>query len=106
MSEKDRDLPEVVAVGAAAVDTIARFEEMPKLDSITFADSYTVYPGGAGANVATGLALLGRRTAFLGRLGDDDGGRLLMKAFQESGVDTRGIRVVADQRSSACFIPV
>jgi ribokinase len=106
MSELDRDLPEVVVVGAAAVDTIARFEEMPKLDSITFADSCTVYPGGAGANVATGISLLGRRTAFLGKLGDDDGGRLLMKAFQESGVDTRGTRVVAGQRSSACFIPV
>ena len=106
MSEMDRDLPEVVVVGAAAVDTIARFEEMPKQDSITFADSCTVYPGGAGANVATGLALLGRKAAFFGKLGDDDGGKLLMQAFLQSGVDTRGIRVVAGQRSSACFIPV
>jgi sugar/nucleoside kinase (ribokinase family) len=106
MDVMDRDLPEVVVVGAAAVDTVALFEEMPKQDSITFADSCTAYPGGAGANVASGLALLGRKTAFLGKLGDDDGGKLLMSAFLQSGVDTRGVRVVAGQRSSSCFIPV
>ena len=106
MSLIDRDLPEVVVVGAAAVDNVAHFEEMPRQDSIAFADSCTAYPGGAGANVASGLALLGRKTAYLGKLGDDDGGRLLMSAFQQSGVDIRGVKVVAGQRSASCFIPV
>jgi sugar/nucleoside kinase (ribokinase family) len=98
--------PEVAVLGAAAVDWVARLEAMPSVDGIAFADQYTCFPGGSGGNVAEGLARLGHPVRFLGVLGDDEGGRLLMKAFESAGVDTSCIRVEKGQRSAACFIAV
>jgi len=93
-------------LGAAAVDWVARVEDMPPLDGISFAVQYTSFPGGSGGNVAEGLARLGHTVCFLGLLGDDEGGRMLLQAFESAGVDISCIRIVKDQRSAACFIAV
>ncbi len=45
-------------------------------------------PGGSPLNVAIGLARLGNRTAFAGRLSDDPLGTILMRHLERSGVDT------------------
>jgi fructokinase len=45
-------------------------------------------PGGAACNVAVGLARLGRRTCFLGRIGSDIFGRMLRQHLKDAGVDT------------------
>jgi ribokinase len=98
--------PEVAVLGAAALDWIARVKEFPRRDSIVFADEYHPMPGGTGGNVAEGVARLGHKVCFMGKLGNDEGGKILLKAFQDSGVDTRGAIVVPGQRSASCFIPI
>jgi ribokinase len=98
--------PEVVVFGAAAVDWVAHVEELPPLDGISFADQYSPLPGGSGGNVAEGISRLGHTVRFLGVLGDDEGGRMLLQAFESAGVDTSCIRVEKGQRSAACFIAV
>lgn len=98
--------PEVAVLGAAALDWIARVKEFPRRDSIVFADEYRPMPGGTGGNVAEGVARLGHKVCFMGKLGDDEGGKILLKAFEDSNVDTRGVIVAAGQRSASCFIPI
>jgi fructokinase len=49
-------------------------------------------PGGAPANVLAMLQKLGRRTAFLGKVGKDAFGELLAKTVTDAGVDLRGLR--------------
>jgi fructokinase len=44
-------------------------------------------PGGAPCNVAVGLARLGRRTCFLGRISADTFGHLLRRHLADAGVD-------------------
>ena len=44
-------------------------------------------PGGAPCNVAVGLARLGRRTCFLGRIGTDTFGPMLRQHLKDAGVD-------------------
>jgi fructokinase len=44
-------------------------------------------PGGASFNVAVGLARLGRRTTFLGRISADTFGQLLRDDLKDAGVD-------------------
>jgi ribokinase len=85
---------------------VARVKEMPPLDGISFADQYSAFAGGSGGNVAEGLARLGHAARFLGVLGDDEGGRMLLQAFVSAGVDTSCIRIEPGQRSAACFIAV
>ncbi|RKE20772.1 carbohydrate kinase [Streptomyces sp. TLI_171] len=47
------------------------------------------HAGGSPANVAYGLALLGRRTALLTQLGDDPYGMLIRSHLESGGVDVR-----------------
>jgi fructokinase len=49
-------------------------------------------PGGAPANVLAMLRKLGKRCAFLGKVGRDGFGDLLARTVEEAGVDLRGLR--------------
>jgi fructokinase len=75
---------DVLCLGEALVDLLpdrpGRLEDQ---------DRFEVCPGGAPANVATGLARLGIRVAFRGVLGDDAFGRLLVRRLSEEGVECR-----------------
>ena len=50
-------------------------------------------PGGAPCNVLAMLRKLGKRCAFVGKVGDDMFGRLLKNVIQEAGIDTQGLRM-------------
>jgi ribokinase len=106
MKKHVEERSEVVVLGAAAVDIVARVTEMPRKDSIIFADSCEAFPGGAGANVATGIARLGRKVTFLGKVGSDENGRLLLNAFEQDRVDTSAILTADGEPSAKCFIPI
>ena len=45
-------------------------------------------PGGAPCNVLAMLGKLGRKTAFLGKVGEDQFGKLLKETIEEVGVDS------------------
>ncbi len=52
----------------------------------TQADSYVRHAGGAPANVAVMLQRGGIETGFLGKVGDDDFGRFLVRTLEDNGV--------------------
>lgn len=68
----------ILCVGEMLID----FTPVPNL-----AGTYTANPGGAPANVAVGLARNGVKAGFLGKLGNDDFGRLLLKTLKSEGVE-------------------
>jgi ribokinase/sulfofructose kinase len=84
----DEHAHEVVAVGAATVDRFYEVTNLPEPDGGAFAREVTERFGGVGANVATGLARLGRQTALLGRLGDDDMGDRVLTDLETGPVST------------------
>jgi ribokinase len=106
MTQKQNLTPQIAVLGAAAMDWVARVKNMPPRDGIVHADQYTPMPGGTGGNVAVGLARLGHGVRFLGVLGGDESGKILMDDFIQSGVDTSAITIDKDQRSAACFIAI
>ncbi|MBN9146116.1 MULTISPECIES: PfkB family carbohydrate kinase [unclassified Novosphingobium] len=58
----------------------------------TYVDAGVQYPGGNAVNVAAMAAKLGAFTAYLGCVGDDDGGKLLCAALAAEGVDISRVR--------------
>lgn len=58
---------------------------------LTSAGTLTVSVAGAEANVAIGLARLGRRTALLGLVGPDPFGERIRRTLRAEGVDTSGL---------------
>ncbi len=61
-------------------------------------------PGGAPANVAGAARRLGASSAFIGQVGDDAFGHHLIATLRVAGVETRGIRLDAEARTSLAFI--
>ena len=80
--------PEVVTLGECLVSFVAS-EPGP----LATATAFRAYPAGAEANVAVGLARLGRRVAFVGRVGADGLGTRILRALRGEGVDVSGLVV-------------
>lgn len=97
---------DVIVLGGAAVDWVAEVDALPRQDGIALARSYARYPGGSAANVAVGTARLGYRTGFIGKLGDDEDGRWLLRCFAEEGVDTQAVVIERNRATGSCFIAV
>lgn len=59
----------------------------------TYVDAGVQFPGGNAVNVAVMTARLGANAAYLGCIGDDDGGRLVSTALVAEGVDISRVRI-------------
>ena len=106
MSAMIKSRADVVVVGVAAMDMVARVDRLPQPDDLVLAQQFEYSPGGAGANVAAALSRLGCKTIFLGRVGDDENGRLLIQSFKDAGVQTDKIGVDQGLSTPTCFIAV
>ena len=61
-------------------------------------------PGGAPCNFLAALNACGKKTAFLGKVGDDAFGHLLLGTLKEAGIETKGIVVDADVFTTLAFV--
>lgn len=61
-------------------------------------------PGGAPCNVLAMLNKLGRKTAFIGKVGDDQFGRLLKRTIEELGVESRGLVLDQEIHTTLAFV--
>ena len=80
--------PQILCLGEILFDLLADQSEQ-ELNQVT---SWTSYPGGAPANVATALVKLGTPSAFIGCVGEDPSGNDLIQLLQTTGVNTEGIQ--------------
>lgn len=62
------------------------------------------HPGGAPANFLAALSRYGKKTALLGKVGDDSFGRLLMGSLEKAGIDQRGMIVSGDCFTTLAFV--
>lgn len=65
---------------------------------------YEANPGGAPCNVLAMLNKLGRKTAFLGKAGQDIFGNRLKTVLEEIGIDTAGLIMDPDVRTTLAFV--
>jgi fructoselysine 6-kinase len=67
----------------------------------TYVSAGLQFPGGNAVNVAVLSRRLGAETAYLGCLGDDEGGAILEAALREEGVDLSHVRRLAGPNARA-----
>ncbi len=91
---------DIVCLGELLVDMFPA-EPGRRLQEVS---AFRPVPGGAPANVAVAAARLGRRSAFIGKVGDDAFGHHLADTLAREGVSTRGIRFDAQARTTMAFI--
>lgn len=61
-------------------------------------------PGGAPCNVLSMLNKLGKKTAFLGKVGNDQFGKVLKATIEEIGIDSKGLLMDEDVRTTLAFV--
>ena len=65
---------------------------------------YEANPGGAPCNVLSMLTKLGRKTAFIGKVGCDIFGNRLKNALEEVGIDTSNLVMDEEIRTTLAFV--
>ncbi len=93
---------DVVGLGALNVDELLYVPRMPERDDSVPVERRVRRGGGSAANTICWLAHLGREVGFVGKVGSDDAGDLLLRELEEYGVDTSGV-VRGDGRSGTAF---
>ena len=61
-------------------------------------------PGGAPCNVLAMLNKLGKKTAFIGKVGNDQFGKMLKEVVEESGTDVSGLRMDDEVHTTLAFV--
>ena len=89
---------DLVGVGLNAIDVLIPLAEFPTRGSKAWYSGSTVMPGGQAATTVIACQRWGLSTRYVGKLGDDDGGRLHRKTFAAAGVDAK--LIVAPEAAS------
>ncbi len=92
--------PKIISFGELLIDFV------PTVNGVSLAEApaFKKAPGGAPANVAAGLAKLGHNVSFLGKVGDDEFGRMLAGVLDEAGVDTSLMSFDTAARTALAFV--
>ena len=90
---------DVVGFGALNVDKLFKVNRIAAAEEESFITDFAETSGGSAANTAVGLARLGCKVGFIGKVAGDKEGRMLLEEFLREGVDTKGIAVAKKGRS-------
>jgi len=90
---------DVIGFGALNMDKIYRVPKIAREEEETFVLDFQEAPGGSAANTIVGLARLGLKTGFIGKVAEDHEGQLLLDDFRREGINTDGIVVTREGKS-------
>ncbi len=97
----------VVVLGSLNVDLVARVDHHARPGETVLAQGRLErHAGGKGGNQAVAAAGAGAEVAFVGAVGDDDGGLAYLARLQRRGVDVRGVRVLRGEPTGQAWITV
>ena len=94
---------DVIGFGALNVDTLMKVDKIAGAEEESFIHDYTEACGGSAANTMVGLARLGCKVGFIGKVADDHEGKLQIECFKSEGVDTNGIIRTSKGKSGVCL---
>jgi len=97
---------DVIGLGEVCIDWILKVDGFPEVDGKIFFRESGRFPGGVTANFAVGMARLGGRVGFIGGVGRDEHGLMLLEALRREGVDVEYVKIHEDKSTAVNFIAV
>jgi len=90
---------DAVGFGGLNVDKLFKVNKIAKAEEESYIINCEEACGGSAANTIVGLARLGCKVGFIGKVAGDREGKMLLKDFRKEGVDTNGITRAKHGRS-------
>lgn len=95
-------MPQVISLGEALIDMVS----LEKGVDLVHAPGFEKAAGGAPANVAAGVAILGTSAGFIGKVGDDFFGHFLRETLYDAQVDLTNFILDPDHHTQLAFVTV
>ncbi|MEM2946900.1 MAG: carbohydrate kinase family protein [Candidatus Bathyarchaeia archaeon] len=92
---------DVIGFGALNVDKLYKVNKIAGPEEEGFIKGFEEACGGSAANTIVGLARLGCKVGFIGKIADDREGKMLLEDFRKEGVNTRSVIRAKNGRSGA-----
>lgn len=94
---------EFIGVGFVSNDHLAILPFIP-MDTKVRMLEHRILGGGPAGNSTAGAAALGMSAAFVGTVGDDADGRMILETFARQGVDTSMVRIRKGATSAIAYL--
>lgn len=96
----------VVVVGSINVDMVFTSNVRPKAGETVLGSTFSIIPGGKGANQAVAAGKLQAESCIIGCVGEDSNGEFSVKNLQRMNVDTNCIEIIKDVPTGVANIVV
>lgn len=95
-----------LCIGYCTLDQIGLVEHFARDDEEVEMPTFSLQGGGTAATAAVALARWGSSPTFIGKVGDDDRGDLIVRTLADEGVNTDPVVRAADKISQLQFVVV
>lgn len=96
----------VVVVGSINVDMVFTSDIRPKAGETVLGSTFSIIPGGKGANQAVAAAKLGAETYMVGCVGNDSNGEFSLKNLKNMNVNTEAVKIIKNAPTGVANIVV
>lgn len=94
----------ILVVGSFMMDQVVTTSLVPQKGETVIGESFTINPGGKGANQAVTAQRLGAKVKMVGQLGDDPNGEVFVRVLDDEGIDIQDILIDTKQSTGVGFI--
>lgn len=100
---QDREF-DVVGFGLNAVDHLVNIPRFPSFNTKVRLTDHQQMSGGQVSSAMVGARRLGLRAAYVGKVGYDNEGRMLIESLQDEGVDCSGVMIAVGAKTQGAVI--
>lgn len=99
----DREF-DVIGFGLNAVDHLVTIPRFPSFNTKVRLSDHQQMTGGQVSSAMVGTQRLGLRAAYVGKVGYDNEGRMLIESLQKEGVDCTGVKIAVGAKTQGAVI--
>ncbi|MCT4585264.1 MAG: ribokinase [Peptostreptococcaceae bacterium] len=99
-------MKKILVLGSLNMDLVTNVEKTPKVGETVLGSDFNEIPGGKGANQAVAIGKLNGDVCMLGRIGNDDFGKSLIKNLKQNNVNVDFVKSIQSAKTGIALIMV
>lgn len=103
---ENKNKRKILIAGSINMDVMISVDRIPMPGEVMLSKNNVSMPGGKGANQAVGAARLGADVTLIGKLGNDQEGKIIRDSLIENSVNTEGVLMDSDFGTGKAYIYV